>query len=173
MAKSEAKRQGKRRVGRPSTFDQAKADYILAEMMERGRLLVDICGDPGMPSRSAAYRWLVERPEFGRLADRAREAIADHSVAKADNLVEQTKPETATADRIRLIHYHWRASRMAPHRYSEKRTTELTGKDGGPVQIEEHPAVLDASQMPSEERQALRRILLAAKVEAGSTGGER
>lgn len=139
------------------------ADRIISEMVENGRSLVEICGDEGMPSRRTVYRWLSENADFAAQVEKAREAAADHAVWKADQVVRDTKPETANADRIKLVHLHWKASRMAPSKYSEKRINELTGKDGGPVQTEERPTVLDVAAMSAEERAKLRALLLAAK----------
>lgn len=152
-----------KKVGRPSDFTAATADYILAEMVENGRALVAVCGDPGMPARSTVYRWLAEHPDFAARVDRAREAIADHAVATADRLTDDLKPEMANAVRVQLLHLHWKAAKMAPKRYSERRLTELTGKDGGPVEIEESPMVFDVSTMAPEDRQVLRALLLSMK----------
>lgn len=152
-----------KRAGQAVTEDLA--DRIIAEMVERGRTMVDICGDAGMPSRTTVYRWLAERPDFRARVDAAQEAIADHAVNRARTIVDACTPETANADRVKIQHYQWEAARMAPRRYSEKRIAELTGKDGGPVEINNRREVvtIDASRMTPEQRQELRQILLVAK----------
>lgn len=149
--------------GRPSTYSEATVDYLVNQMIEHGRALVAICDDEGMPARATVYRWLGEHRAFAVRVDAAREAIADHAVWQADQVVKDTRPDTANADRIKLIHFHWKAAKMGPGRYGDRRTTELTGPKGGPVQLEQSPVVLDASSMSRDARDALRAILLAAK----------
>jgi hypothetical protein len=153
-----------------STLIQEKADYILGEMINAGRSLVAICSDEGIPSRSAVYRWLADQPAFAARVDRARE-MADHAIAHADKVIEKTTPETANADRIKLVHLHWKAARMFPKKYSERRTTELTGKDGGPVQVQDKVTTIDASKLTYEQRQALRQLLERATAGEGNEDG--
>lgn len=136
-------------------------DYILSEMVERGRTMVDICGDKDMPNRSTVYRWLADRPVFRARVDAASEAIADHLVNKARQVADNSKPETANADRIKLVHLHWEAARMAPRKYSERRLAEITGKDGGPIQVGNNE--FDASRLTPEERDQVRTLLMKAK----------
>jgi hypothetical protein len=138
------------------------ADHIVEEIVEKGRLLVDICGDTDMPNRASVYRWMAERPEFGQRVDRAREAAADHSMSKARALVEKCTSETANADRVKISHYQWEATRMAPKKYSERRIQELTGKDGGPIETMEPRRKLDVGALTWEQRDQLEQLLLTA-----------
>jgi len=152
---------------RKSTAQQAPVpecqDYIVEQMIERGRSLVAICSDANMPSRTTVYRWLADNPDFAARVDRAREAMADHAVQKAREVIEACTQEDANAARVKMIHYHWEAARMAPRKYSERRIAELTGKDGGPIQTESTSAPLDFRHLSFEERATLRELLLKAK----------
>jgi hypothetical protein len=124
---------------------------------------VDICGDDGMPNRASVYRWLADRADFAARVDRAREAAADHSVSKARAIAEKCTSETANADRVKINHYQWEATRMAPKKYSERRLSEVVGKDDSPLLVGNQVVTLDASKMSYEERQTLRKILQMAK----------
>ena len=150
------------RRGRPSDYSDALADRIIAEIVENGRLLVDICAVDGMPNRATVYRWLADRRDFASRVDRAREAAADHSVSKARVIAEKCTSETANADRVKISHYQWEATRMAPKKYSERRLNELTGKDGGPIETTER-ASPDLAALSPEQRDAYEAALRQAR----------
>jgi transposase-like protein len=46
-------------IGRPPRYTHELVDHLLQEL-ERGRTLVDICAEPGMPSGTAVRRWIDE-----------------------------------------------------------------------------------------------------------------
>jgi len=46
-------------TGRPPRYTHELVDHLLQEL-ERGRTLVDICAEPGMPSGTAVRRWIDE-----------------------------------------------------------------------------------------------------------------
>jgi hypothetical protein len=160
---SKSSRERKPYVG----YSDECANYIVSQIVDEGRLLVDVCGDDGMPNRSSVYRWLADRPDFAARVDRAREAAADHSVSKARAIAEKCTSETANADRVKISHYQWEATRMAPKKYSERRLSEVLGKDDSPLIGGNQLVTLDASKLSFEERQLLRKILQAAKEAPG------
>jgi hypothetical protein len=116
-----------------------------------------------MPNRASVYRWLADRAEFAERVDRAREAAADHSVSKARAIAEKCTSETANADRVKISHYQWEATRMAPKKYSERRVNEFAGNHDNPLIRSDQVVALDASKLSYEERQALRKLLQVAK----------
>jgi hypothetical protein len=119
-----------------------------------------------MPNRASVYRWLADRPDFAARVDRAREAAADHSVSKARAIAEKCTSETANADRVKISHYQWEATRMAPKKYGDRRVTETLGKDGGPLIDRNEVVPLDASKLSYEERQILEKVFQRVKGEA-------
>ena len=116
-----------------------------------------------MPSRSTVYRWMDENPEFRTRIARAREGLADHVAWQILEMASKSTNETANADRVKLAAWQWHAARLAPKKYGDRQTTELTGANGGPVQVE--AKTVNTKDMTPEQREALRALLLAAKGE--------
>ena len=151
-----------RPVGRPSKYSEALADRIV-DAMVAGSDLVAVCKQPGFPDRASVYRWAADRPEFAARLDRAREALGDLAAFEIGQIAAHCTTETAAADRVRLAALQWRASRLAPRRYSERRVNELVGDGGGPVAFRAAPVKLDATKLTPEQRDALRAALMTAK----------
>jgi hypothetical protein len=148
-----------RPVGRPSKYSEALADRIVDAMIE-GRDLVVICQQPGFPDRKSVYRWAAERPDFAARLERAREALGDLAAFEIGRIAANCTAETAAADRVKLAALQWRASRLAPRKYSERRVNELVGAGGGPVAVEARPPTIDITLLTPEERTVLKRGLL-------------
>lgn len=125
---------GKRGPGRPSSFTPALAETICGRIAD-GDSLRAICADSGMPDWRTVLRWLDAMPDFASKYARAREAQAD----VMDELILATArsctPETANADRVRIMAFQWRAARLAPKRYGEAHRHEISGAGGGPVSV--------------------------------------
>ena len=118
-----------------------------------------ICAESGMPACSAVYRWLNERPEFQEQYARAREEQADFYAGQiveiADEEVTMVRadkhksrdedgdgntevvfdPTAVARNRLRVDARKWYASKLAPKKYGEKVTQELTGTDGGAIAL--------------------------------------
>jgi hypothetical protein len=58
------------------------------------------------------------------------------------------------------------AKAAAPFIHAKLQSLQHSGPDGGPMQVETQAKVIDFSAMTAEERQTLRRVLLAAKARA-------
>lgn len=56
----------------------------------------------------------------------------------------------------------WNAERVAPRMYGLKTKTEVTGKDGAPIQMQQH-TIIDSRNLSQDEREMLRQVLLAAQ----------
>lgn len=146
--------------GRPSKYTQEIADYICEQMIE-GRDLCDICNDEGVPARVTVYRWRRDYPEFDTQYARAREALADWELNHLKQLAESCTEENVNSTRVKLNHYQWRLMKIAPRTYGDKVKTEITGVDGGAIQVEQ--TTVDSRELDADQRAALRQILLAAK----------
>ena len=148
-----------RPVGRPSKYSEALADRIV-EAMIHGSDLVAICQQPGFPDRASVYRWAAERPDFAARLEKGREALADMAAYEIGQIAAKCTPETAVADRVKLAALQWRASRLAPRKYSERRVNELVGAGGGPVAVEARASTIDITLLTPEERAVLKKGLL-------------
>ena len=160
-----------RPVGRPSKYSEALADRIVAAMVS-GSDLVAVCKQSGFPDRASVYRWAAERPDFAARLEQAREALGDLAAYEIGQIAANCTAETAMADRVKLAALQWRASRLAPRRYSERRVNELVGAGGGPVAVEARRPTIDVTLLSPEERAFLKRVLLRATGQRAHGEGE-
>jgi hypothetical protein len=149
-----------RPVGRPSTYSDEIAD-IICERMINGESLVKICKDENMPSRAAVYRFFDARPDFEARCARAREGMADFLVDEIDELAEATTEANVQSMKVKISTKQWRAMKMAPRIYGDRTRTEVTGADGGAIQVK--ATTVDARQLEPEAREALKQALFAAR----------
>lgn len=117
-------------------FSDELAERIFDELMD-GRSLVQICAADDMPNRRTVLRWMEKDEAFATKCARARTMQADLMDDKILELAENCTPESAPADRVKLAAYQWRASKLAPKKYGDKASLEMTGKDGGPIETRE------------------------------------
>ena len=156
-----------RPVGRPSKYSEALADRLVEAMID-GSDLVAVCRQPGFPDRNSVYRWAAQYPDFAARLEQAREALGDLAAYEIGQIAANCTAETAVADRVRLAALQWRASRLSPRRYSERRVNEVVGEGGGPVAVQSAPIELDATKLSPEQRDALRAALLVARKAASA-----
>lgn len=141
------------RRGRPTEYNSDVAGRICAELAT-GRTLRDVCRDDGMPPESTVRRWVMDdREGFAAQYARAREigyqSMADELVEISDDgsndwmrrKGDEDAPyvlngEHVQRSRLRVDTRKWLLSKALPKVYGDKVTTEITGKDGGPVQTE-------------------------------------
>jgi len=147
-------------VGRPTVHTPEIAKEIIDRLLN-GESLVRIAEDERMPGRVTIYRWFDERPDFGTKCARGREGLADYLVDEIEKLARSATKDNIEVVKLQISVAQWRAMKMAPRQYGDRRTTELTGKDGGPIQTESRVAI-DASNLDPEAREALRAAALAA-----------
>ena len=99
-----------------------------------------------MPAQSTVFKWLNEQKEFSEQYARAREAQADLMADEILEIADETERDTIQTDsgekantewisrsRLRVDARKWLASKMAPKKYGDKVTAEVTGADGGPL----------------------------------------
>lgn len=149
-------------VGRPTLYTPEIAQEIIDRLLS-GESLVKIAEDDRMPGRVTIYRWFDEYPDFGTKCARAREGLADYLVDEIEKLARSATKDNIEVVKLQISVAQWRAMKMAPRQYGEKRYQEVTGKDGGAIQTETRTTI-DATQLDPEQRDALRAALLAAKV---------
>lgn len=137
-------------MGRRSTYTPALADEIV-ERISNGEPLRAICRDDHMPVWSAVYRWIRENPDFAAAMNVARDlgadAIAEEALSIADTpVVGEETEESETGRKVRRgdmlghrkLQVETRLKLLAkwhPKKYGDRTAMELTGADGGPVQI--------------------------------------
>jgi hypothetical protein len=136
-------------IGRPSSYTPALADLI-CERLANGESLRAICTDAGMPAKSTVFKWLCENKAFSDQYARARETQADSLfddiltiadtpvVGEKRKTLPDGKVEVSTGDmiehrRLQVDARKWMAGKLAPKKYGEKITQEVTGADGAPL----------------------------------------
>lgn len=124
-----------RKAGRPSGYNEATATEICHRMIN-GENLTAICKDEHMPSRVTVYDWMEAHPEFRTRCARAREGLADFLVDEIEQLAKETTEENVNSMKVKISTKQWRAMKMAPRIYGDRTTTEITGANGAPIQLE-------------------------------------
>lgn len=157
-------------AGRPSSYTAELATEICNRMSE-GESLRAICRDEGMPSRSMVFRWLDAQPAFRDQYTRAREDLLEHWAEEILEISDDgrrdyiggqvTEGVTAVVvdhdhisrSRLRVDSRKWLLSKLAPKKYGDRTTTELTGPNGGPIETKQ--TVIDVKGCTVEQLRAL------------------
>jgi len=163
-----------RKVGRPTTYSPEIADTIF-DLMVEGMDMVEACKALGL-NRGTVYRWKDAHPDFESLCARAREAMMEKRISDLRGLIEsyeKDKKKDPQFLKYKLSLEQWNAERVAPRLYGLKTKTEVTGKDGAPIQMQQH-TIIDSRNLSQDEREMLRQVLLAAqsRSEADDEGDE-
>lgn len=133
--------------GRPSDYSEELAAHICGELAS-GRSLRDVCRDDDTPAQSTVFLWLSKHPGFSEQYARAMEArtnalaeeileIADDSsgdVGVTEDGREVVKSDVIARSRLRVDTRKWLMSKMAPKKYGDKISQEISGPDGKPVE---------------------------------------
>jgi hypothetical protein len=136
--------------GRPSLYSDDLAEEICDRLAD-GESLRAICKEPAMPSMTTVLSWADEdKGGFrGRYAC-AREAQAEDMDGLILAVAEETAPENAQAQRVKLEAYRWRASKLAPKRYGDK--LDLTSDGEGMFNL---AAMIEAGRKRVHDRLAI------------------
>jgi hypothetical protein len=140
-------------MARPKEFNQAIADEVCRRLAECGSLR-RVCASDDMPYEYTVRRWYVENEDFAVAYARAKEAgidaLVDETLDIADDgsndWMRSNKPdneayvlngEHSSRSKIRIETRRWLAERMLPKKYGVRTAHELSGPDGGPIQVDE------------------------------------
>lgn len=129
-------------TGRPSKFTQAIADEICERVAGSDYGLEQVCESDDMPAARTVFRWLANSAEefdsFRQQYARAKE-VQGH-VQFGRGVKEALTATDAQLGRLKLDARKWAAAKLAPKVYGDKVTAELTGADGGPIQMDDTQA---------------------------------
>lgn len=154
----------KAKRGRPSTYTQETADEICDHIANGGSLRA-YCMQPDTPCQSAVYRWLQQHPDFAQNYARARE---DQAETHADEIIHIADTEDdVNRARLKIDARKWIAAKLKPRKYGDFKAVELSGTDGGPIQIEETGDLDQARRVAlalgrALERQKMKAVDVAA-----------
>lgn len=125
-------------MSRPAKRPKPDAPGVVEAICERliaGESMTSIGTDPEMPSTNAIYVALANDDEFRKRIARAREAQQDAEIDRTIDLADSATPETVNTVKLQIWARQWRAAKLAPKRYGDKTQTEITGAEGGPLQV--------------------------------------
>lgn len=140
-------------------MDPAKADAILKAMREGTSLRKAAKAQRIGPS--TFLDWVEADAQLAEQYARARAQLLDFRAEELEAIGEaaaRAKSATKVAGlRLQSDNRKWLLSKLAPKKYGERSTTELTGPDGGPIQTE---SKIDVSSLTIEQQRALASIKL-------------
>jgi hypothetical protein len=137
-------------AGRPSDYSPELTTAICIRL-GLGESLREICREEDMPSKTTVMRWLAEHREFRDQYASAREAQADYYAEEIIEIAddgsndwmerkngsgetyEVENHEVLNRSRLRVDTRKWLMARMAPKKYGDRITQEVTGADGSPL----------------------------------------
>lgn len=140
-----------KKTGRPSSFSQQVADEICFRVSE-GESLRAVLRDDHMPSMSMVFRWLADDryKSFREQYAHAKEVCLEHMAEEMLEIADETAFDTVETERgfkadsewiqrskLRVDTRKWLLAKLMPKKYGDKTITELTGADGGPLQIDD------------------------------------
>lgn len=125
------------------------ADKILSRMSE-GESLRAICSAAEMPNRGSVLRWVRDDHEgfqkrYSAAIDLRAQCMEEDMLEKANGALALATGAPGTGEasaRVQAVKLEvdtlkWTLARMAPKRYGDKITQEITGPDGGPLKTED------------------------------------
>lgn len=132
-------------MARPTIYSEELALEI-CEQIAQGKSLRSICECDDMPSLRTVMYWCNDNEKFLQQYTRAREAQADYyadelieiadTILKDDDGKTFDDPTAVARAKLRIETRKWIASKLKSKSYGDKVTQEITGKDGGAIQIE-------------------------------------
>jgi len=157
-------------AGRPTSFNEDIAATICAHLAD-GMSLRSVCSMEGMPDKATVFRWIRKYPSFCDQYEKAKEESADALVEEMldiaddgtndwmEKLDKDGKPigwmlngEHVQRSRLRLDIRKWAASKLKPKKYGDLSKVELTGKDGGAVEMDHFNAALEDLMVTLEKK---------------------
>jgi hypothetical protein len=177
MAKKAKGPASENKGGRPSIYTPELAAEIFKRLCEP-RSLRSVCDDEDMPTRQTVLHWVVTdakgKPWSGfsyhyaqarqvqahiwaeEITDIADDSGFDAKVTENGIVVDGEAIQRA---RLRVDTRKWMLSKVLPKVYGDRVAHEVTGKDGGPMQVEVTRQVVPATK---------NRIAAAANVGNGN-----
>ncbi len=105
----------------------------ICERIANGESLRKICSEPGMPARMSVFRWIRANGDFAEEYAAARQMQGDYM----DDLILETAyecdPSNFRAASVKISAFQWRAMKLRPREYGERKAVELSGPDRAPL----------------------------------------
>lgn len=120
-----------------STYTPELGAAFCAAMASTTDSIATICKRKGMPSKATVFRWKAEIAEFAKMYEAAKVEQLYCGIEECTEIADKAKktPEAIAHAKLRIDTRIKVAQRLKPKEFGDKITNELTGPDGGPVQI--------------------------------------
>lgn len=146
----------KRPVGRPSKYKPEYCERIL-EMAAEGCSMAEYAAEFGI-DRTTLFDWRDQHEEFSTALTRAK-------VLEQSWWEREARMNVKNKEFNANLWYRCAASRFRDD-YTERKSTEVSGPGGAPLQVESVTKI-DASTLDPDHREALKAALLAASESPG------
>lgn len=147
----------KRPVGRPTKYKPEYCERII-ELGKEGYSHAEIAADLEV-DKASLYDWAAAHEEFST----ALRAAKTYEQAWFER---EARSNMKNRDFNANLWYRSAASRFRED-YTERKETQLTGANGGAVQVETKSKI-DVKALDPDQREALKNLLLAAKKEGAN-----
>lgn len=141
----------KRPVGRPSKYKPEYCERVI-ELGKEGYSYAEIAADLEV-DKASLFRWTEEHEDF-------RTALRAAKTYEQAWFEREARSNMKNRDFNANLWYRSAASRFRED-YTERKETQLTGANGGAVQVE--TKAVDTDALSADQRSALRELILAAK----------
>jgi len=111
--------------GRPTTYDPAYCDKVV-ELGRQGMSVIEMCAELSLGRTTLERDWPSAHPEFSQ--------AFTHAMELSQAWWETQGRTNLTADRFQASLYSRSMAARFPADWREVKGTELTGKDGAPIQ---------------------------------------
>ena len=124
----------------------------ICEILARGHSMSEICRRKDIPAESTVYKWLAEGGAFSERYAHAREQQADFYADEIIEIADNCPPETGEVAKakLKIDARKWKATRLAPKKYSEKTELDLKSTDGSMTPIKITRVIIDPKEVPQE-----------------------
>ena len=149
-------------------YDREAITELVCSELALGKSLRSILdADDKLPSASTFLDWIGAdsflAEQYAHARQMAYELLADEIVAIADEnyttdehgVRERLSSEAIQRNRLRVDTRKWMLSKMLPKIYGDRQIQEVTGKDGGPIQL----AAVDLRGLSDSELDDMQRLL--------------
>lgn len=119
-------------------YDKHEAMVRICARIAEGESLRRVCdGKNGLPAWRTILEWVAADPalaqQYALACDARADAMAEQILDIAD--AASGTPEQVQAARLAVDARKWILARMAPRRYGDRVSAEVSGPGGGPVRL--------------------------------------
>jgi hypothetical protein len=151
LTSAKAEVPSKPRKPRASNEHTEEVGAFICERIARGDSLREICRDnQQLPDRKIIHRWLLREPAFRdnyNTRELGCDVWFDQIMEIADDASKDTKDgkpdwEAPQRSRLRVDARKWICSKLNPRKYGERLSTEISGPNGKPLEVESSQRLL-------------------------------